>query len=273
MLGGAPLEFARILSQMTGMASHRDTIVDQFSRQAVPFSTAPAIRDEHALQLLVEAARTAPDDTVLDVACGPGLVACAFARVAREVTGIDLTPAMIERADALAAEAGCSNVHFQVGDVLPLPFPDQAFSIVATRFAFHHFQDPAAVLTEMRRVCRIGGRVVVADLMASPDPVKAAAFHRMEMRRDPSHVRALTLDDLRALYRAAGFGTPAETYWQMDIDVEGLLARSFPEPGTEPVIRQMFADSVADDALGLNTRREGARLRFTYSNVILTAVR
>jgi hypothetical protein len=46
------------------------------------------------------------------------------------------------------------------------------------------------VLAEMRCVCRYGGRVVVADLMASPDPAKAAAFHRMEMLRDPSHASA-----------------------------------------------------------------------------------
>lgn len=258
---------------MKGMPSHHDTILDQFTRQAVPFSTAAPIRDEGALQLLVDAAGAGADDTVLDVACGPGLVACAFARVARQVTGIDLTPAMIARAETLAAEQGCTNVHFQIGDVLPLPYSDASFSIVVSRFAFHHFQNPSAVLAEMRRVCRSGGRVVVADLMASPDPVKAAAFHRMEMLRDPSHARALTLDELRALYDVAGLAAPAQSYWRMDIDVEGLLARSFPQPGSEPAIRQMFEDSVADDAMGLHTRRENGRLRFTYENVILSARR
>jgi len=255
------------------MPSHRDTILDQFSRQALPFSTAPAIRDERALQLLVTASATGSDDTVLDVACGPGLVACAFARVARQVTGIDLTPAMIERARALAAEQRLVNLSFQVGDVLPLPFADAAFSIVVSRFAFHHFLDPAAVLAEMHRVCRPGGRVVVADLLASSDPAKADGFHRMEMLRDPSHARALTLAQLRALFRAAGFAAPAEAFWRMDIDVEGLLQRSFPAPDSEAIIRRMFEDSVADDGLGLETRREDGRLRFTYSNVILTGAR
>ena len=255
------------------MPSHLDTILDQFARQAVPFSTAPAIRDERALQLLVNASEAGADDTVLDVACGPGLVACAFARVARQVTGVDLTPAMIERAQVLATEQRLANVNFQIGDVLPLPFPDAAFSIVVSRFAFHHFLDPAAVLAEMRRVCRPGGRVVVADLMASPDPVKAAAFHRMEILRDPSHARALTLAELRALFDAAGFPTPAETFWRMDIDVDGILERSFPQPGSESAIRRMFEESVANDALGLETRRTDGRLRFTYSNVILTAAR
>ena len=255
------------------MSSHHDTVRDQFSRQAIPFSTAPSMRDDKALQLLIDAAANNAADTVLDVACGPGLVVCAFAKVARHVTGIDLTPAMIDRARALATEQQLGNVAFQVGDVLPLPFPDATFSLVVSRFAFHHFPNPAAVLAEMRRVCRPGGRVAVADLMASPDPKKAAAFHRMEMLRDPSHARALTLEELHSLFETAGFRTPTETFWRMEVDVEGLLERSFPAPGNLDVIRQMYVDSVADDALGLATRRENGRVRITYANVVLCAAR
>src|SRR5262245_59875399 len=111
------------------MRAHRDTIVEQFTKQATPFSTAPGIRDEEALQLVVEAAGGGADDTVLDVACGPGLVVCAFARVVRHATGIDITPAMIERAKLLQQEKGLRNVSWHVGDVLRLPFPDASFSI------------------------------------------------------------------------------------------------------------------------------------------------
>src|SRR5262245_43824505 len=168
------------------MDSHRDRILDQFTRQALPFSTAPGIRDEVALKLLVEATDTGSDDTVLDVACGPGLVVSAFARVARHATGIDMTPAMLARAREVAGEAGLGNVTFQEGDVTRLPWADASFSVVVSRFAFHHFEHPAAVLAEMRRVCRPGGRVAVCDLIASDDPRKAEAFHRIEMLRDPS---------------------------------------------------------------------------------------
>jgi ubiquinone/menaquinone biosynthesis C-methylase UbiE len=255
------------------MTSHRERILDQFSRQAVPFSNAAAIRDERALQLIVDAARAGADDTVLDVACGPGLVACAFAATTRQVIGIDLTAAMIARAGALAEERALTNLRFLIGDVAPLPIADATFSVVVSRFAMHHFEQPAGVVAEMRRVCRPGGRVVIADLLAAPDPDKAQAFHRLEMLRDPSHVRALTLDELRTLYRDAGFGAPAETFWKMHIDVDDLMSRSFPAPGSEATIRQLYEDSVKDDGLGLATRREAGRLRFSYSNVVLSAVR
>src|SRR5258705_8264731 len=106
------------------MTTHKDSTLDHFTRQAVPFSTAPSIKDEAALKLLVEFAGAGPDDTVLDVACGPGLVVCAFAKVVRHVTGIDITPAMLDRARVHAAERGVSNVTWRQGDVLPLPWPD-----------------------------------------------------------------------------------------------------------------------------------------------------
>src|SRR6267378_7413638 len=88
-------------------ANHQDLILDQFTRQATVFSTAPAITDEEALGMIVRAARPGPGDRLLDVACGPGLVVCAFAPHVRQATGIDMTPAMLERAGKLAADFSC----------------------------------------------------------------------------------------------------------------------------------------------------------------------
>ena len=61
------------------MTSNVDIILDQFTRQATPFANAAAMRDEDALRLVVEFSGAGRDDTVLDVACGPGLVVAAFA--------------------------------------------------------------------------------------------------------------------------------------------------------------------------------------------------
>jgi SAM-dependent methyltransferase len=187
----------------------------------------------------------------------------------RHATGIDVTPAMLERARALAAERGQTNVTWQLGTVLPLPFETGAFSIAVSRFAFHHFQDPLAVLCEMRRVAAPDGRVVVADLTASPDPVKAAAFHEMEMLRDPSHVRALTLADLEALFPAAGLTIAERRFYRLEVDLDGVLERSFPAPGDEVRIRAMWDAAVANDGFGLDIRRQDTRIRFAYPVVVL----
>lgn len=253
--------------------THGALIRDQFTRQAAPFSSAGPIADAAALTMLVEAARPRPGDTVLDVACGGGLVVCAFAPHVRHATGIDLTPAMLERARALAAGKGLANVSWREGDVSPLPWPDGAFDIVATRFAMHHFPDPRAVFREMVRVAKPGGRIVVADTCAAADPQKAAAFNRLEKLRDPSHVRALALAEFEELYRGAGLPPPGKSAYELRDTVDNLLARSFPNAGDEDQIRDLFAAAIADDRLGIPVARDGDVLSYAYPVVILTSTR
>jgi ubiquinone/menaquinone biosynthesis C-methylase UbiE len=252
---------------------HRDLILDQFTRQATVFSTAPTITDEDALRMIVEAARPTAEDSLLDVACGPGLVVCAFAPHVRAATGIDMTPAMLERARKLADGKGLSSVSWRLGDVYSLPFADASFTIVTTRFSFHHFLDPAAVLHEMVRVCAPRGRVVVVDDFASVDQAKAAAFNRLEKLRDPSHVRCLTLAELKGVFDAAGLPQPEASFYELRGDVESLLARSFPNPGDDLEIIEMFKASTLDDGLGIPVRLDGDEIHYAYPVAILAAQR
>jgi SAM-dependent methyltransferase len=251
--------------------AHGEAILDQFTRQAVPFATAPSIRDEAALRTVIAFSACSPDDTVLDVACGPGILACAFAQVARHVTGIDLTPAMLEQARALQAAQRLTNLTWRQGDVLPLPFTDGAFTLVVSRFAFHHLLDPAAVLAQMRRVGAPGGTVMVID--SAPAPDKADAFNAMERLRDPSHVRALPVVEHRALFAAAGFGEPRETFYRLQSDLDGLLSRSFPNPGDAEKIRAMVRRSLDDDGLDMAPHRVADTIRLSYPVAVLAARR
>jgi ubiquinone/menaquinone biosynthesis C-methylase UbiE len=250
---------------------HNAQIRDQFTRQAVPFAAAAEIRREDALGRIVDAADAGPSDTVLDVACGPGLLACAFARVTQHVTGIDLTPRMLEQALVLQQRLGLQNLTWHRGDVEQLPYPDASFSIVCSRFAFHHFLDPLTVLKEMRRVCRPGGQVVVAD--SAPAVDKAEAFNRMERLRDPSHVRALPLEELEALFAAAELPAPAIRRDNLRYELESLLARSFPKPGDADRIRQLFEESIVSDSLGVGAVRDDGTIRFLFPTAIVSARR
>jgi ubiquinone/menaquinone biosynthesis C-methylase UbiE len=250
-------------------SSHDSRILDQFTRQAVPFSTAAAIRNEEALNRIVQWAEAGPDDTVLDVACGPGLLVCAFARVARHATGVDMTPAMLEQARKVQQEQRLANVSWQPGNVYSLPFPQAQFSIVSSRFAFHHLQDPLLALKEMKRACKPGGRIVVADM--APLPAKAAALDAAEKLRDPSHVHALPVSELRGLFEQAGLSTPQVNTYRMEGELEELLARSFPDEGGANRLRKIFADSVSTDALDLNTRRENGKIYYSFPVAVLVA--
>jgi len=256
---------------MSDSTTHRDAILDQFTRQAIPFATAASIKDEAALRMVIEFSGAGAGDTVLDVACGPGILACAFAKVARHVTGIDLTPAMLDRARTLQNEQRLTNLTWQQGDVLPLPYGDRSFTLVVSRFAFHHLIDPGAVLKEMSRVCAPGGTVMVID--SAPAPAKADAFNQMEILRDPSHVRALPVAEHIRLFRAAGLGEPRQAFYRLEGELESLLARSFPKPGDADKIRALFAASLTDDALGIETRKIGERYHYGFPVAVLAAHR
>ena len=128
---------------------------------------------------------TAPEGArVLEVGCGPGHLSVRLARRhGLDVTGLDLDPAMIERARANADGAVGGEerrLSFLVGDVASMPFPDETFDLVVSTMSMHHWADPAAGLAEIYRVLRPGARALVWDFRPGfvpfhgrmPDPVE-----------------------------------------------------------------------------------------------------
>jgi ubiquinone/menaquinone biosynthesis C-methylase UbiE len=99
----------------TDSAHHNDLIIDQFTKQAIPFTYNAAHSAEYAIKRLVTLSDVSKKDTVLDVACGSGLVSCELAKVVHHVTGIDITPAMIEQANLLKQEKNLNNIKYEIG--------------------------------------------------------------------------------------------------------------------------------------------------------------
>jgi len=244
---------------------HNQTIIEQFSKQAVPFAEKPG--HSSSMHMLIEMSGVSGGDLVLDVACGPGLVACALAPHARHVTGIDITPAMIEQARRLQGEKQLENLTWQVGNVLPLPFPADSFSVVLTRYSFHHFLQPDAVLAEMVRVCRRGGRVMVADVVLPPE--KAEAYNHMEKLRDPSHTLALTYPEMAEMVGASGLTNIRSGHYKVEMELEKQLRASFPNPGDADRIRRLFEADLGVDALGVGAHRQGTEIHFAYPILVV----
>jgi ubiquinone/menaquinone biosynthesis C-methylase UbiE len=250
---------------------HRDAVVDQFTRQAAQFALSPAARNEEIVEAILRLAQAGPNDTALDVACGPGVLASALARRVRHATGIDLTPAMLDQARATQAHAGLTNVRWDLGDVTAMPYAPGSFTIVTCRFAFHHFPQPLRVLREMRRVAMPGGRIVVAD--SAPSAAKAHGFNALESLRDPSHTRAMPVEELRALFAAAGLAEPQVEQTRLPLDLDSFLARSYPPGGDRDKdrMRAMFEQALVDDGMDVQPRREGRTLYFSVPVAILAA--
>ena len=95
---------------------------------------------------------------MLDVACGTGVVAVTAARRGAKVSGLDLSPALIERARKNASIAGVE-IDFIEGDAEALPYPDASFDVVLSQFGHIFAPRPAVVVKEMLRVLKAGGRI------------------------------------------------------------------------------------------------------------------
>jgi ubiquinone/menaquinone biosynthesis C-methylase UbiE len=246
-------------------AIHNQTIIAQFSQQAVPFAELPG--HSQSIQMLITMSGVSSTDTVLDVACGPGLVACEFAPYAKHVTGIDITLRMIEQAKERQQEKSLTNLTWQVGDVVPLPFPDSQFSLVLTRYTFHHFLNPKAVLSEMVRVCKPGGKIMIADVVQSPE--KVDAYDQLEKLRDPSHVHALTFAEIASIIAASGLANIKTAQYKVEGELEQQLKASFPNPGDEEKIRQMFKADLECDQMGIDVHLQDNEIRFAVPILVV----
>jgi ubiquinone/menaquinone biosynthesis C-methylase UbiE len=104
--------------------SHSTSIRDEFAHQADSFARSAGMSLAETLGVVVDLAPTDPEARWVDLACGPGLVARAMAPRVGSVLGLDLTPAMVDKARSEAAAGGADNVRFEVGDATALDLPD-----------------------------------------------------------------------------------------------------------------------------------------------------
>jgi SAM-dependent methyltransferase len=186
-----------------------DRLVANLRRYSAPSAslydavTAPLL-GRFFMRVAGDLAELAPRARVLEVGSGPGRLAATIAKTAPgvRVTGVDITPEMVQRASVLAARSGVADrVTFAVGDVAALAFDDASFDVVVSTLSAHHWPDPAAALGEIYRVLRPGGVARIYDLvdwlrrfeqhgpgipeLATDSPFGGACTHDVAIRLGP----------------------------------------------------------------------------------------
>jgi ubiquinone/menaquinone biosynthesis C-methylase UbiE len=219
--------------------AHSGAIRDEFAHQADSFARSPTMTLAETLGVLVD---LVPEDAAArwaEIACGPGLIARAMAPRVGSVVGLDLTPAMIEKARADATAAGVENVSFEVGDATALDLPDDSLDGAITRFSLHHIPAPVRVLEEMRRVVKPGGYVIVSDFVTDDDGAAAAWQEQIERLRDPSHWALLTPSRIAALGEQVGLEPDFDRVVPFEIDYVEWLNRSSGGPPNAELIERL----------------------------------
>ncbi len=145
--------------------------------------------------VVVAEARPFARADAVDIGCGTGLLALALAPRVRHMWAVDVSPGMVEAVDLNAAAGGVSNLMARWGDARALPLPDASVDIAVSCYTLHHLDDEGKreALSEMRRVLRPGGRVVLVDMMfdvtlAGPDRSIIARKAFQLLRKGPGGV-------------------------------------------------------------------------------------
>ncbi len=246
--------------------THSASIRDEFAHQADAFARSPTMSLAETLGVLVDLVPEDPDARWVEVACGPGLIARAMAPRVGSVLGLDLTPAMIEKARADATAAGVENVSFEVGDATALDLADDSLDGAITRFSLHHIPGPIRVLEEMRRVVKPGGYVVVSDFVTDDDGASAAWQEQIERLRDPSHWALLTPSRLAAMGKRVGLEPDLDRIVPFEIDFEEWLNRGSGGPANAELIERLRVEAPPNAESFVVTGERGDRtLRYRNS--------
>jgi len=224
----------------TAAATLDQAVQQQFGSTAANYATSLVHAQGEDLARMVELARLSGDEQVLDAGCGAGHTALAFAPHAAHVVAYDLTAAMLEQVERLAAERGLHNVETRQGSVERLPFEDGAFDLVVSRYSAHHWGKPAAALREFHRVLKPGGSFILSDIVAPGTPLLDTWLQTIEVVRDPSHVRDHSREQWCDMLDDARFDPQVVHGWMQPLEFEPWVQRIGTPPLFVKALRALF---------------------------------
>ena len=144
-----------------------------------------------------------PDDTILECACGTGLLSAVIAQKCRQLTATDFSEKMLKK-----AEKNCRafrNITYDQADITALPCPDSSFDKVVAANVIHLLDNPLAAISELNRVCKDGGMLIIPTYMNKDDKGKTNGFAGAVGKAGADFKRQFTVESYRQFFLDAGY--------------------------------------------------------------------
>ena len=144
-----------------------------------------------------------PDDTVLECACGTGLLSAVIAEKCRRLTATDFSEKMLRK-----AEKNCRsfrNITYAQADITALAYPDGSFDRVVTGNVIHLLDNPLTALGELNRVCKDGGMLIIPTYMNKDDKGKTSGFAGAVGKAGADFKREFTMESYKQFFLEAGY--------------------------------------------------------------------
>lgn len=249
-----------------------EAMLEHYRKVARALSTDASQIVKNQQHELVRLAAVQPDDRVLDAATGTGAVALAFAPHVATVLGVDVSPAMLERAETARGARGISNIHFRLGEISSLPLEERSFEIITCHDLLQYVSNLEALFLRFRPLLASSGRLVIDEIIGSDNPVKRATQNAIELRRDPAIAAIHSASDIERALTSTGFRIVKAERYPVVRELYEWLAQSGADEVTRSAVRSMLEAGLEADSAGLDARRsrEG-QLIFTHTRLRLLA--
>ena len=245
------------------ISANTEAIQKSFTGQANNFETkVMSFTNQEYLEHIVSCINPKKTDTVLEAAAGTCICGRSLAPIVKNVICLDMTPAMLAVGKSEAEKQGFCNISVVQGDAEKLPFSDNSFDIVISRLAFHHFSDPECCFSEMARVLKTGGKLVVIDMEATEEALRNTE-DEIETLRDPSHIRNLSKNEFTEMFIHNHLAVSTADYTEIPVSANAWLALTNTSAEISSDILKRFADEIAgDSATGFQSYMKNGEIFF-----------
>jgi len=253
--------------------SKRKNVKKQFDQQADLYGSSKAHSKGDSLRIMTQLASERDYTLSLDIGTGPGFTAFAMAPFSQLVIATDIAPKMLTVASSLMAKRDIANVDLCLAAAEALPFKNNMFDLVTCRTAMHHFTDVHRALTEAGRVLKPGSVLLIADTSTPNDPDVRAWHQEVEIRRDPTHVKNLSVPEWIQHLTEAGFTPDYTELTRVRLDVNSWTTTSGTDSDESHRLLQTWASAPDDvvNAFSIVPKHDG-NFAFSWPCLVVRAI-